>query len=322
MDRRLIGALLVVAVLTVAIVVPARHGLRIAGAASIGELPADPVVGDCLLQPSYEFWSESGGPLADASSTWAFARKNPLAPIFGPCDGGEVAGEVVAIVSASGNLVTRQAKAESSGLDCRSTALQYAGLFPLGDRFVLPDEMAVDPVSWQLSVSMHGSWMLPSVVLQAADRSWAACVATPGQAGFYRGSVANSYRGGRLPDQFGTCWDRSTPSAGMHAVNCGKPHAAELISVGDVPDRASTTSAAIKDACQRLAAQVMRRDDPTAGGGLQVKVAPDLPDEDLQRISPQEDNRGLNVVCFVTAGERLLTGSLVGIGENPIPYGS
>ncbi|MET0862849.1 MAG: hypothetical protein ABWZ98_00805 [Nakamurella sp.] len=321
MDRRLIGALLVVMVLTVAIVVPARNGLRMAGSGSIGELPADPVVGDCLLQPAYEFWAEGAGGGVPAEGVQR-ARKNPLAPIFGPCDGGEVAGEVVAVTSASGTGVARQARAEASGLDCRSTALQYAGLFPLADRFVVADQLSVDPVSWQLSVSLRGSWMLPSVVMQAAGRSWAACVATPGVPGFYRGSVADAYRGGRLPDMFGTCWDRAEPSAGMRAVNCGTSHAAELISVGDVPDRAATTNAAIKAACQRLSAQVMGRADPTAGGGLQVKVAPDLPDNELQRISPQEDARGLNVVCFMTAGDRSLTGSLVGIGENPIPYGS
>jgi hypothetical protein len=321
MDRRLVGALLVVVVLTVAILIPARNGLRIAGSGSIGELPADPVVGDCLLQPPYEFWEQARG-RPGSESTSQRARKNPLAPIFGPCDGGDVAGEVVAIISASGDVVTRRARAAASGLDCRSTALQYAGLFPLGERFVLADAMAVDPVSWQLSISLRGNWMLPSVVMQAAGRSWAACVATPGVAGFYRGTVANSYRGGRLPDLFGTCWDRSTPSAGMDSVDCGKSHAAELISVGDVPDRAATTGAAINADCQRLAAEVMGRADPTAGGGLQVKVAPDLPDAPAVSNLPEAEPRGLNVVCFVTAGERSLTGSLVGIGENPIPYGS
>jgi len=315
------GALLVVVVLTVAIVIPARSGLRVAGSGVIGVLPADPVVGDCLLQPPYEFWEQASS-RPGSESTSQRARKNPLAPIFGPCDGGEVAGEVVAIISASGDVVTRRARAAASGLDCRSTALQYAGLFPLGERFVLADRMAVDPVSWQLSISLRGNWMLPSVVMQAAGRSWAACVATPGVSGFYRGRVANSYRGGRLPDLYGTCWDRSTPSAGMDAVDCGESHAAELISVGDVPDRAATTSAAINADCLRLAADVMGRADPTAGGGLQVKVAPDLPDAPAAPSSPVAEPRGLNVVCFVTAGERSLTGSLVGIGENPIPYGS
>jgi len=321
MDRRLVGALLVVVVLTVAIVIPARNGLRTAGSGSIGELPADPVVGDCLLQPPYEFW-EQARDRAGTASTSQRVRKNPLAPIFGPCDGGEVAGEVVAIIAASGDGVTRQARAAASGLDCRSTALQYTGLFPLGERFVPADQMAADPVSWELSVSLRGSWMLPSVVMQAAGRSWAACVATPGLAGFYRGTVANSFRGGRLPDVFGTCWDRSAPSAGMRAVDCGQPHAAELISVGDVPDRARTTGGAINAACQRLAAEVMGRADPTAGGGLQVKVAPDLPDAAVPSSSSDAEPRGLNVVCFITAGERSLTGSVVGIGENAIPYGN
>ena len=113
MDRRLVGALLVVVVLTVAIVIPARNGLRITGSGSIGELPADPVVGDCLLQPPYEFWEQARG-RAGADSISQRARKNPLAPIFGPCDGGEVAGEVVAIISASGDGVTRQARAARS----------------------------------------------------------------------------------------------------------------------------------------------------------------------------------------------------------------
>jgi hypothetical protein len=66
----------------------------------------------------------------------------------------------------------------------------------------------------------------------------------------------------------------------------------------------------------------MGRADPTAGGGLQVKVAPDLPDAPVTTISSDGGARGLNVVCFVTAGDRSLTGSVVGIGEHAIPYGS
>ena len=62
MDRRLIGALLVVAVVAVAIVVPARDGLRIAGRGTTIDLPADPQVGDCLLM------AQSFGPCAGQSA--------------------------------------------------------------------------------------------------------------------------------------------------------------------------------------------------------------------------------------------------------------
>src|SRR5664280_2249886 len=52
MDRRLIGALLVVVVLSAAIAIPPLFtGSRIAGSASPIDLPDPPGVGDCLLNP-------------------------------------------------------------------------------------------------------------------------------------------------------------------------------------------------------------------------------------------------------------------------------
>ena len=48
------GALLVVAVVAIAILVPSREGRRLAGTPSLIPLPADPVVGDCLLEPTGE----------------------------------------------------------------------------------------------------------------------------------------------------------------------------------------------------------------------------------------------------------------------------
>ena len=89
MDRRLIGALLVVGVVAVAVVVPARDGLRIAGLATAIELPADPEVGDCLL----------------------------VTASFGPCAGQPAIGEVASIVTATGDPYDRLVRAESSGTD-------------------------------------------------------------------------------------------------------------------------------------------------------------------------------------------------------------
>ena len=253
----------------------------------------------------------------EPESTSQRARKNPLAPIFGPCDGGEVAGEVVAIISASGDGVTRQARAAASGLDCRSTALQYAGLFPLGERFVLADQMAVDPVSWQLSVSLRGSWMLPSVVMQAAGRSWAACVATPGLAGFYRGTVANSYRGGQAAGHvrhlLGPAGaQRRHGRRRLRSIACRR---------ADFGWRCARPGGHHRccDQC-RLPAAGRRGDGPGRSDGRRW-----TPGEGGARICPMTaaaanlaagEPRGLNVVCFVTAGERSLTGSVVGIGEN------
>jgi len=316
MDRRLMGALLVVAVVAVAIVVPARDGLRLAGTASMVAFPPDPVVGDCLIEPAADFWDDARQPLGSISQsqTAASGTRNPFAPVFGGCHDGPVVGEVVAILSAVGDQQAIQRQIAGSGLDCRSAALGYAGLIPLDDRYSVEGALTVDPVRWRFSIDLRGVWVLPSRVLQAAGRSWAACVAAPGAAESYRGSVAGAYRLGQLPDAFGTCWDRPESSPGIQSVACDEPHQAELISTGTVPVRADTTSADIRRSCEALAGRVMRRADPTADGGITVRLSPETSDAQVRRAPT------LDVVCFITPSEHSLAGTVVGLGASPIPY--
>jgi len=117
MDRRLIGGLLFVVALTAAVVLPALPGVRLQGVASRIVLPDDPQVGECVL--------ESGADLAvippDESSA-------PPAPTFAPCDGQPDAGEVVAVVRATGDDRSRLEQAAASGVDCGRSSLEYSGL--------------------------------------------------------------------------------------------------------------------------------------------------------------------------------------------------
>jgi hypothetical protein len=237
---------------------------------------------------------------------------SPLAPTFGPCAGQPVNGEVVAIVTAAGDPGERLRQVQANGVNCRNAALQYSGLTQIGSRFVLSDQPPADPVTWMLSIKVRGAWLLPAPLLQTAGRTWAACVALPSSGEPYRGRLAGAFLGGRLPDEFGVCWDRRVVSASIAPVGCGQPHLAELLSVGTA-DTASVAVADVRASCLQLAARVMKRADPTAGGGLTVLVSPDV--SELAPSAPMQD-----VLCYVAPADQSLTGTLVGLRDRPIPY--
>jgi len=285
MDRRLIGALLVVAVVAVAIVVPARDGLRVAGRATAIDLPADPGIGDCLL--------------VNAS--------------FGPCTGQPALGEVVSIVTASGRDQDRLLRADSSGTNCRAAALTYAGLTAVDGRYVPRDHLQPDPVNWKFSINLRTSWVLPTAQQRAAGRTWAACVVGPGDGGSYAGGLADAYSGGRLPDVYGVCWNSREVSVAIKKVDCAEPHLAELIAIGNVAQH-DVTPTQISGSCRQLAAQVLGRPDPTADGGLAVLIDPDATD------SLRWTREAMGVVCYLVPNAHSLTGTLVGLADRPVPY--
>ena len=319
MDRRLIGALLVVAVVAAATVVPALHGLRIAGEAIAIELPADPRFGDCLLTKWSGFGLLPGAAPAGAVTTSAPSTAAPgsakaePSPVFGSCGGkGQVAGEVLAVVSAAGDEAARRAQVRATGPNCQQLAFAYAGLIPTDkNHYGLPGWPA-EPVSWSLSVNLQNAWILPDPLLRAAGRTWAACVAAPARSDFYHGRLFAAYAGGKLPDGFGSCWDQRSVNVAMRPINCGDPHQSELISLGTVPNLKDITRAAIEGSCLRLAGRIMGRADPTANGGLEIQVDPQ---DDIPRAGAR-----LNVVCYIVPTKHSLAGTLVGLGDRPVPY--
>jgi hypothetical protein len=322
MDRRLIGALLLVAVLAAGAVAAKSSGLRTVGTASIGQLPADPRVGDCLLEAADRSLPEfapppraSSRPLTTAAPTaLPEIGQDVVGPLFGPCTGaGNVGGEVVALLSATGDAWARHQRAQSNGVDCRAASLQYAGLRAVENHFELAQQSADDPVVWRMSINLKSGWVLPSSLLQSAGRTWLACVAAPSDGALYTGRLAGAYQGAQLPDAFGTCWNSRGVSAGVKTLDCHAPHLAELVSYGLVPDRSVVTYPQIRSSCEQLTARVLRRNDPTAGGLLAVKTSPD-------RVIPT-GNDSLSVLCYVTpTGDRELGGTLVALGDKPIPF--
>ena len=298
MDRRLAGALLVVAVLTVAVVLPARDGIGIAGVATSIELPADPHVGDCLLTRYTGFET-------------ATAAESQLPLVFGHCSEGEVAGEVLAVLSAVGDPASRAAQVRSVGPDCQQLAFEHAGLLPAnGNHYRLLDPPA-GPVTWNPAVNLRQAWIFPDPVATAAGRTWAACVAGPARGGLYEGRLLAAYDGGKLPDGFGSCWDQPTVNVAMRQVNCSQAHLSEVISTGTMPAQPANLSRAdIEGSCHRLVSRVMDRTDPTADGQLEIRINPD---------GEPRANRRLDIICYVVPTEHSLVGTLVGLGDRPVP---
>jgi len=302
MDRRLIGGLLFAVALTAAVVLPALPGVRLQGVASTIALPDDPQVGDCVLG------SGPGLPVIPPDESPA-----PPAPTFAPCDGRPVAGEVAAVVRATGDDRSRLEQAAASGVDCGQSSLEYSGLLLDDGRFVMSDSAPDDPVSWNLSINMRTAWVPPAPLLQSAGRTWVACVVTPATGGAYLGRLAGAFDNGALPDEFGLCWEKDAPS--IDSVSCASRHLGELMATAAIPDGGKVAVADIMSSCRRLVARVIGRSDPTAGGRLTVEVSL-TPDVAQFLTLPQP----LRVVCSIAPVAQALSGTVVGLRDRPIPY--
>jgi len=316
MDRRLVGALLVVVVLSAAIVLPPLvTGARVAGSASPIELPDPPRVGSCLLYslPAGGDGLTEGTSIDLAAYRAGQSAKDPDVAVFGPCDGA-IAGEVVDVIDAPGDAGARLATAVGAEKQCRAAAWDYTGLDVAAAR--LPDpRVAADPVSWSPSANLRYRWVQPEALQRAAGRTWLACVVTPSRPVLYSGSVAASFSGGRLPTPFGMCWAGDDVRAAMGIVDCSQPHRSELLSVGRVQDPTEWTAKQVREACRRVATTFIGRSDPTVGGALEIVVTP--PDLDRRLLW----NAPLDLTCYVTgSGGRQLDGTLVSLRDRSIPF--
>ena len=303
MVRRLLGGLLFAVVLTLAIVVPSFGGHRIEGFGIPIELPGDPRVGDCMLES-----------LNDVILIQPTSSGASLTPTFVPCGDGQVGGQVVAVVRGTGDVRDRLRQAAASGVDCYQSSLRYSGLVLDGGRYVLADHSPNDPVDWNLTINVRTAWVVPSPLLRTAGQNWVACVAAPLSGATFRGQLARAFSGGTLPDEFGFCWEQSTPSA-VGAVPCGSRHFAELVSLGTIPGGTAVALADIESSCQGLAAQVIGRSDPTAAGDLAVGISVSS-DSATSTTVPQTQR----IVCYIEPLTRPLFGTLVGLRDRPIPY--
>jgi hypothetical protein len=294
MNRRPAGVGLVLLAIVGAVVV-AGPGRRLGGTAVAAvALTSAPALGDCLIDP------------LDPLTEFPTDRTRQV-PQYGPCADHEILGEVVAVRTPAPAGLT-------SGWDektgCRTEMLAQAGLVERNGTFGLAEPVPGDPVDWQYSIAGRTVWVTQIPWAPRAS-AWATCVVMPLGWAISTQPIAGVFRGGRLPDEYGTCWMSRDVDASMRMINCALPHVAELIAVGHVNPLAVTEDE-ILASCTRQAGLVMDRPDPTAGGLLAVRVVPD---------TPVLSARTRNVTCFLTtADDRELMGSLIGLGSKPVRF--
>ncbi len=306
MDRRPVGVAVVVLALAVVMVVPMLSGRRSIGTAVPIALPSPPAVGDCVIR------------LADVTAD--VVSVPPLLSVsalrFGSCRG-FVAAEVVAFWPDRAELDA--APRSRRGGPCHLPLNEYAGLTPPQGPGGMSAGGPAELVSWRPTLSYRAFLIVPSALEQRAGRDWSACVVGPANGGWYRGSLHASDRDGPLPAGFGSCWvpDESGRLAGPR--DCGRSHTAELLAVGWNGDRGLTSgggaSADVGSSCGRLAGRMMVTDDPTRNGELEMVA------ERMDRLTATWTGNPSSIGCFVVAaGSRQLNGSVVGLGDGPIPF--
>jgi hypothetical protein len=303
MDRRLVGvAVLVLAIVAVA-VVPNLQGRRVAGTSVAVVFAAPPQVGDCALPPLPE--AEDGAWIQQV-------RVTDLR--FGPCSG-DIAGEVVGLRDFDPNWPDADTF-RGRGPCFRETA-GYAGLSVNRRSSTLPEVPFDGVVSWTPTIGTRALLIMPGTRERNAGATWAGCLAVPTEGGKYQGSLRAAHTSGRMPDVFGLCWDSVDLDESMNLLACNEPHPAELLATGWVRNRQLVTSDKIAASCTDIAGRIMHTSDPTRGGALAIILDP------VSRDGAAVPNAPLSVSCFVSsAGPTQLVGTLIGIGERPIPFAS
>jgi hypothetical protein len=104
------------------------------------------------------------------------------------------------------------------------------------------------------------------------------------------------------------------------SVSCDQPHATEILG-WRVADQSSANQVSIVQSCTDLAVRMIGRADPGADGALRVAVVVVRSSDGLVRAGWGPGHSGPDrAACTIgTAGPRLLTGSLSGLGDAPLP---
>jgi len=294
MNRRVAGLMVVLLTIVGVVVVQAPSRL-LGGQPTAVRFPGTPAVGDCLIDPT------------DGATPFPLDLYRQV-PQFGTCADHRTLAEVVAVRSPAPDDL---APGWDGSTGCRTEALIRAGLVRRDGSFGLADQVPDDAVSWQYSIAADTAW-IGQIPWSPRASAWAACVVRPIGLNTDVGSIAGSFAGGVLPDEFGTCWKSRDVDAAMRIINCTLPHAAELIALGKVADAPNIAWEHILSSCTQQAGRVMRRDDPTAGGLLSVHVVPN---------GTNSAGQARDLVCFITADDdRRLMGSIVGLGTEQVRF--
>lgn len=304
--RRRLGALLLVAGLLAILLISGSVRPGIAGSALAAPLPAPPPVGSCLLLEARALTSTSCTAPHNAEVTRAWAATDPLPGGTRPLAD-----------------FTSSARGEESEL-CHDQAdryLQYSSTDDTGNWVTVKPEMIARLIA-------------APPAQRTGTQAWRACVvASPGFQ-LYTGTVHGGYSSDLAwssifglcvpnraqPDLIGAC-DARHPIEVLGVLN----KAAVIDDSGMVRD--TIAQSVLQDSCKVLAVNLTGSPDPTFGGQLLVTAAPLVPSFAFDGLSEDEQGELVPVVvpasmCFVeVAGDEMLTSTIIGLRDNPVPIG-
>ena len=331
LGRRTGGIIVLVAVILGSLLVARIGGTRVAGTAIPQPGLGAPTVGECVMS----IVGPAAGPLAIAvpPSPVSVATVGESAATFAPCTEPHV-GEVVAYLSlASTSVTTAHSPPPTSdgtpaGSAAEPTAAAAAAAVSDGQWCQMVAGTYRDQTSARYGNGSDGLWhpsigqrfvaILSAPTLDPAGPRWAACALLSPGLELYSGSYVRSLANLPAPAPFGLC---RTGEPADHWVSCTAAHRVQdfgtTLGQGVSPDEALVS-------CQFLIKRMTRMQDITNGGLLRVDVV-DFPAGSVNGGTfgtPDPDGPSSAATCRLSVvGSGQLVGTLIGLGDRPLPLG-
>jgi hypothetical protein len=309
MHRRLLGGIVFLVVLAAAIVAPNVSQRRVAGSAVPITVPGPPSRGDCVTS-----LADVNGELQGGGFGVGDEIEVP-APGLGPC-AGPIVGEVVSVQPNAG--VPQRLPApryQELMSECGLSSIYYTGTVPP----VVDGSSGAAAIVWAPAINFQFTYVGPSRLQRLVGQQWSACVIGAPFARPYEGRLRDVLSRATLPSVFAHCW-RTAAMLDSEQVDCDEPHAVELLAttgLGSTP----LTATEVHRSCTVFAGRMMRTDDPTRGGALSYSIL-DFRDTEVAVPPSAEPLSDTYITCIATTrGGLRLTGSLVGVGNGPLPTG-
>jgi len=310
-DRRLTGIGVLVLALLAAAILPVLGGRRTAGTAERAQIP---VLGDCVLA-ALPPWAPGGStpdeqPLADRpTGRLGSCAEAGAARVIGRQNTVQLADRL-----SRGAYLEQTAALCSDAVMATSQRLQ-GGLYTW--------QRGTKSIGYQASLLLRGEVAMPTPAAVAAGQRWTVCYSTT-----FSGSAERptAIAGSHPEADLGVCYrdtataDPSTEipaeydsSAGrsQELTSCDLPHTAQYVGYASTGAGGLTVADFIA-ACRGYLILVTGMSDPTAGGQLRI----DADSGDRQALGYGGGQ------CGVRVGEKshTLSGSLIGIGDGPLPW--
>lgn len=293
--RRRLTGLTVIAVAVIAMMLlTAGRARQVSGVAVV---PPPPQIGDCVSIP-----------VTDQVLEQMNEGEVPVL-VSGPCQGAR-AGEVASL---------EDQRAYAQG-DCWTPTLGYLGVPATAGPFLKSE------TAWQTRTAAMSYTFGPSPLQVAAGQLWSACVLVGLDTENFRprplieSARDAATRGGTAFDPFAICSDAPLST---QFTPCGGPHRYEM--VADAFNLGPSEAEGL-EFCRALVSELTGLQDPSANGRLRVELIAYRYDDDgsLRKADYQQARTaGGGVTCTVSpvAPGEVLTMTLVGLGERPLPIG-